>query len=296
MTRLQADLLLLFAAAIWGLAFVFQKSAMDHVGPLTFIAARGLVAALALAPLAIREQRRSSVRAGGGLLRIAGWGGALFFVAGWLQQYGLVTASVTNTGFLTSLYVIFTPFIVWIAFRKPPARIVAVAVAMAAAGTWALGGGNVDGFGAGDLLVAVSAIFWAIHLVVTGASSKHEAPITFTCLQFAVVAAIALAAALVFENLDTRALLAAWSSILYVGVLSSALTFTLLAVAMKHTPASEAAILVSMETVFAALAGALLLGERLSLLGWTGAGLMLAATLLVQLAPTLDKKMRAGPV
>jgi len=296
MTRLRADLLLLFAAAIWGLAFVFQKTAMDHVGPLTFIAARGLVAAAALAPLAFLEQRRNPAPMGGGLLRIAGWGGALFFVAGWLQQYGLVTASVTNTGFLTSLYVIFTPFIVWIAFRKPPARVVAIAVALAAAGTWALGGGNVGGFGTGDLLVAVSAIFWAIHLVVTGASGKHDAPLTFTCIQFAVVAAIAMAAAVMFEGVEARSLLAAWDSILYVGVLSSALTFTLLAVAMRHTPAAEAAILVSMETVFAALAGAFLLGERLSLLGWAGAGLMLAATLLVQLAPTLTRKLATPPV
>src|SRR5689334_17460533 len=104
MSRLHADIALLFAAAVWGFAFVFQKSAMDHIGPLTFIAARGIVAAIALAPLAIRELRAAPPPARPGFLPIAIWGGAAFFVAAWLQQAGLRTASVTNTGFLTALY------------------------------------------------------------------------------------------------------------------------------------------------------------------------------------------------
>jgi drug/metabolite transporter (DMT)-like permease len=148
----------------------------------------------------------------------------------------------------------------------------------------------------GDALVAVSALFWAIHLVVTGNSSRHGVPILFTCLQFAVVALLALTGAMIFEPIDGAALLAAWDSILYVGVLSSALTFTLLAVAMKRTPASEAAILVSMETVFAALAGALLLGERLAPIGWAGAGALFLATLLVQLAPLLDRRKTSAKI
>lgn len=290
MTRLQADLLLLLAAIIWGVAFVFQKTAMDHIGPLLFIASRAAVAALALAPLAIIEWRRADPAKLPGLGKTALAGGAFFFIAGWLQQFGIITATVTNTGFLTSLYVIFTPFIVWVVTRKPPARVVGVAVVLATVGAWALGGGTAGGFSIGDGFVAVSALFWAIHLVVTGNSSRHGVPIVFTCLQFAVVAVVAFAGALIFEPIEASALLAAWDSILYVGVLSSALTFTLLAVAMKRTPASEAAILVSMETVFAALAGALLLGERLAPIGWAGAAALFLATLLVQVAPVIERR------
>jgi drug/metabolite transporter (DMT)-like permease len=165
-------------------------------------------------------------------------------------------------------------------------------VILAFAGSWALGGGTLSGFSHGDVLVAICAVFWAMHMVVTSRSPRFGVPLSFTCIQFATVAAIAATAALLFEPISVPALASASGAILYVGVLSSALTFTLLAVAMKHTPASEAAVLVSMETVFAAIAGALLLGERLSPIGWLGAGLLFAASLLVQLAPraklTLD--------
>ena len=113
MNRLNADLILLAAAVIWGLAFLFQKSAMAHVGPLTFIAARSALAALALAPLAWREHAQAGAPMPRGLLPIACGGGLLFFVAAWLQQAGLQTATVTNTGFLTALYVVITPFIAW---------------------------------------------------------------------------------------------------------------------------------------------------------------------------------------
>src|SRR5262245_18119287 len=111
MSRFEADLALVFAAVIWGVAFVFQKEAMSHVGPLTFLAARGFVAALALLPLAIQEAREQEGDNGLAFLPIAVLGGAAFFVGGWLQQSGLVTATVTNTGFLTALYVVITPLI-----------------------------------------------------------------------------------------------------------------------------------------------------------------------------------------
>ncbi len=188
MSRLHADIALLFAAAVWGIAFVFQKSAMDHIGPLAFIAARGVVAALALAPLALREHRRAPKPAGKGFWAIAVWGGGVFFVAAWLQQAGIVTATVTNTGFLTALYVVITPFIAWGWSSKVPSAVVWPAVALSAIGTWLLGGGTLSAFSWGDQLVALSALFWAIHVVVTGRASPHGRPVAYTAIQFAVVA------------------------------------------------------------------------------------------------------------
>ena len=118
MRRIHADLLLVLAAVVWGVAFVFQKTAMDHIGPLLFIASRSVVAALALTPLALYESARAGKRLPTGLLSAAVFGGAIFFCGATLQQVGIVTATATNAGFLTALYVVFTPFLVWLVMRR----------------------------------------------------------------------------------------------------------------------------------------------------------------------------------
>lgn len=292
MSRLNADIALLFAAVVWGVAFLFQKSAMDHIGPLAFIAARGAVAALALAPLAWREHRQVAAPTGRGFWSIALWGGLAFFVAAWLQQAGLMTATVTNTGFLTALHVVITPFIAWGWSGKVPNAVVWPAVALSALGTWLLGGGTLAAFSTGDGLVAVSAAFWAIHVVITGRASPFGRPIAFTAVQFTVVAVLAAAGAALMETTTLDGLARAAVDIAYVGLLSSALTFTLLTVALQHTPPSEAAVIVSMETVFAALAAYLVLGERLAAIGWAGAALILAATLLLQIGSAISARWR----
>ncbi len=285
MNRLQADLVLLVCAAIWGFAFLFQKSAMAHVGPLLFIAARSLVACAALAPLVVREQRQQATP---GLAVVAGpalVAGLAFFCGATFQQVGLVTATVTNTGFLTALYVVFTPIIAWVLMRRAPSPVVWVAVAISFVGTWLLGGGEIAAFSRGDILVAISATFWALHVVLLGRASRLDAPMSFTAFQFAVVGVIALAAALMFEDIRLDGLRAAAVDIAFVGLLSSALTFTLFTMALRWTQPTEAAIIVSTETLFAAFGAWLLLGERLPLIGWLGAAAILAAILLVQLGP-----------
>jgi drug/metabolite transporter (DMT)-like permease len=290
MRRLQADALLLFAAAVWGLAFVFQKTAMEHVGPLLFIAARGVIAALALAPLAVIEMRRTGGARVRDVLGVALAGGGAFFLGAAFQQFGIKTATVTNTGFLTALYVVIVPFLAWIAYRRAPGALIWPAAALSFAGTWLLGGGTIGGFSGGDGLVAICAVFWALHVVVTGRAARHGRPVLFTCLQFATVAALGLAGALAAETITVAGLVAAGPEILYVGLLSSALTFTILSMAMRYTSPSEAAVIVSTETLFAALAGAVMLGERLTPVAWAGAGLILFAVLLVQIGPSLGRR------
>ena len=298
MRRAHANLLLVLAAVVWGVAFVFQKTAMDHIGPLLFVAARSTVAALALAPLALREARHATDHFAPGLFSIAALGGGMFFLGAIIQQVGIITASVTNTGFLTALYVVITPFLVWLVMRRAPTWVVWPAVAMSFIGIWLLGGGTIGSFAHGDLLVAISAFFWAAHVVVVAQATRYARPVTFSAIQFAVVALLGLTGAIMFEPISFSALAAAWLEIAYVGLLSSALTFTLLAIALQHTPPTEAAIIVSSETLFAALAAYLVLGERLSLVGWCGAGLILAAVLLVQAGPSLLHRWRRadGPV
>ncbi|HEY7549501.1 MAG TPA: DMT family transporter [Hyphomicrobiaceae bacterium] len=297
MSRLNADIVLLLAAAVWGVAFLFQKSAMDHIGPLAFIAARGTVAALVLAPLAWRERRRAAPPAGLPFFGIAAWGGVAFFVAAWLQQAGIQTATVTSTGFLTALYVVLTPLIAWAWSGRVPGPMVWPAVALSALGTWLLGGGELGGFAFGDRLVALSALFWALHVVITGHAAPFGRPLAFTALQFAVVGTLAALAAAFTETTTLDGLARAAPDILYVGLLSSALAFTVLTVALQHTPPSEAAVIVSIETVFAALAAFLVLGERMPAVGWLGAALILGATLLLQVGAALRLRLgRTGTV
>lgn len=295
MRRIHADLLLLLAAAIWGLAFVFQKTAMDHVGPSTFIAARSLIAAAALAPFAWSERGRLG-RVPGKLIRIAMAGGLLFFVGAVFQQFGLMTATVSNTGFLTALYMILTPFMAWFWLRQRLTMTVWTAVCISFGGVWLLAGGSVSGFTRGDLLVAVCAVFWALHITVTASATVFSRPATFTAVQFATVGSFGAVSAALTESVAIEALFAAAPQILFVGVLSTAFTFTLLAIAIKHTTAAEAAIIMSLETVFAAIAGAMLLGERLSVVAWVGAALILSAIALVQLnkEPGRPSKLTKG--
>lgn len=277
-SRWTGDILVLLAAIIWGVSFYFQKAAMDHVGPLLFLGLRAVIAAICLAPFAWREARHDP-----GVLRIAVLGGGTFFIAAAIQQTGMVEATVTNTGFLTALYVVVTPFVVWLCQRRSPPSTIWVGAALAFAGTWLLSGGSYAAFTPGDWLVALSSVFWSTFIVITGISAKYQAPMTYTGAQFVVVAILALGSAAAFEPISFGAIRAAIIPIAYVGLLASALVYAVLAVAMRRVPASRAAILLSTETIFSAAAGAVMLGERLPVIGWAGAALMLAAVLVVQL-------------
>lgn len=291
MGRLKADFLLLLAAAVWGVAFYFQKSAMEHIGPFLFIASRGLVAAICLTPLALLEARSVAVPWSGSFVKLAMAGGLIFLTAAAVQQIGIVDATVTNAGFLTGLYVIATPLIAWVLFGMRPAMHVWIAVALAFTGVWLLAGGTVGGFSTGDGLIAISASFWALHMVMTSrASVRYGRPVAYTAMLFAFVACSGAVLAITFETNTLDGLINALPAIAYVGVLSSALTFTLLAIALKNTPPSEASILMSTETLFAAAAGVLLANEWLAPIGWIGAGLMFSASILVQIGPFLERR------
>jgi drug/metabolite transporter (DMT)-like permease len=278
----RGDALVLTAALIWGLAFYFQKTAMLHVGPLLFLALRSVVAAAALLPFALREQRKPRATAAS-VLPIAALGGSVFLLAGVLQQTGIVTATVINTGLLTALYVVATPFAFWAIERKRPPGFIWIAVALAFLGVWGLSGGGFGNLSGGDALVALAAVVWGLHIVVTGKSGRLTQPLTYTFAQFVVVAALSLVLALVFEPLSFAAIVAAADSILYVGLLSSALAYVMMAIALQHMPAPRASILLSVEVLVSAAAGYVLLGERLPPLGWAGAVLIFAAVVFVRL-------------
>jgi drug/metabolite transporter (DMT)-like permease len=291
LTRTKADLLVLFAALIWGVAFYFQKSAMSHIGPFLFLGLRSILAAAALLPFALREWQ-ASPPSSPPIRPFALLGGVVFFTAAALQQVGIVTATVTNTSFLTALYVVVTPFLLWLLRHERPGPRIWLASCLAFIGIWALGGGAIGTFSQGDMLIAVSSIAWSLYMVVTSASGKLAKPMQYTFIHFLVVAALALSCAGYFEKIEGAAITAAAVPLLYIGLLSSAFTFALMAHVVRHIPASRASILLSTEVLFGAASGFIMLDERLSPIGWAGAALMFCAILMIQSASRRTQEKR----
>ncbi len=286
--KLKADLLLLLAAAIWGFAFVAQRAGMEHVGPFTFNTARFALGALVLLPFIGRRawQGMTSGEAWrGGILA-----GLLLFAGTSLQQWGIVSTTAGKAGFITGLYVIIVPIIgIWEGRRT-------------GMGTW-LGGilaviglyllSVREGFrmGGGDLLVLGGAVVWAMHVVAIARLTRRLEPRLIAFQQFAVTALLSAVCAFLFEPGQILDLAPALWPVLYAGVMSTALAFTLQVVAQKRAHPAHAAVLLSLEAAFALLGGWWLLGEAFSSRALTGCALMLAGMLLSQLM-TLRGKPR----
>lgn len=282
---------------IWGLAFVAQKSAMAHVGALTFAGERLLLGGVVLLPFMFAELKRKDVKLSSFSPRLWGQIGLLcaaYLLGSLLQQFGLAETSVTNAGFLTALYVLFVPLIAFVAIRARPHPVIYAGAPLALIGIFYLNGGHLSALNFGDLLVIGSAVFWGAHVFLLGLLSRATAlPVTLSAISFLVVGAICMALAFAFETPSLAGLSAIWVEVLYVGVMSTALAFTLQAIAQQHVPAANAAIVLSAESLFAALGGALILGERLSPVGYAGASLIFFAIILVEAVPAIAARRAA---
>lgn len=293
MTRLRADLLLLLTAMIWGTAFVAQKVGNEAIGPFLFVAGRFFLSALLLIPLARREARTGDNK----LQRrdwLLGLGiGAALFSGSSLQQVALNSTSVTNAGFLTALYIAFVPFVGWIVVRTPVRPMVLAAVAVSLLGAWLLADEGATPLTRGDLLVVGSAVLYALHIVLVSIFLRQTNRPFFLCLlQYSMTAVFAAAVGFAVEPVNLEELRGALPTILYAGILSGGLGYTFQIVAQRHTPATEAALIMSMESVFAALAAAILLGERLTVLAAVGCGLVLFGVIMVEVGPALPRRGR----
>lgn len=291
MSRLQANGLLLLAALIWGSAFVGQVQGMADVGPLSFTSLRFALGALVVAPLAWREWRAlRAVGLAGGRDRWAWTGvlGSLLCVGVVMQQIGLMSTSVTHAGFLTALYVPLVPLLAWGFQRAKTHWSVWLAIAASLLGIALLTGAHsLQALSTGDAWVLASALPWSVHVLWVGqAANRLRGAYLLACGQFAVCALISGALGLATEPLTAAGLRGAAGAIAYTGILSVGVGFTLQVVAQRHAAPTAAAILLSSETVFAALFGAVLLGDRLSATGLAGCAIILAAILLVQCLPS----------
>ncbi len=296
MSRIQANLLLLVTALIWGSAFIAQNKGMSTIGPLSFTGLRFLIGALVVAPLAWREWRQNTLpftrRDAAKILGL----GLLMLLGAALQQVGIQYTSVTNAGFLTALYVPMVPLLSWALMRHLPHWSTWPGALACVAGAWLLSGAQALQIAPGDFWVAASALPWAFHVLLVGrVADGMRAPFLVACGQFLVCGILALAGGLAVEPLNWTRINASLVPLLYAGVLSVGVAFTAQVVAQRHAHATDAAIILSAETVFAAIFGYLLLGERLGTAGLLGCGLILASMLSIQLLPLLRPfRSRAG--
>ena len=287
MSRTTANFLLILVAMVWGGAFVAQNHGMDHMGPLMFTGVRFLMGALVVTPLVWRERRQIVAerrkRTWRDTAQIAGLGVLLSLGAN-LQQIGIGGTSVTNAGFLTAVYVPLVPVLGWLLFRQLPHWSVWPGVLACLLGAYLLSGASGFDIGAGDLWVIAAAIPWAFHVLLVGrVADRLHAPYLVACGQFFICGLMALLWGLAVEPLDWDGIQAAAIPLAYAGFASVGFAYTAQVVAQRFAHATDAAIVLSSETLFAALCGYWWMGDRIGARGLLGCALIFISMMAVQL-------------
>ena len=286
--RLKADLTLLLVSVIWGSAFVAQRVAGQQGSVYLFNAARYLLAALVVLPIAIRAGRASSPtsqvanrtypREQYKWMFIAGF---VLFLGSALQQAGMVYTTAGNAGFITSLYVVLVPFALFFGWREKPHWMSVVAVVLAGVGAFLLSTGGRFQVRSGDALELIGAFFWTLHVIVLGKYASKFESMSFSAGQLIVCGVLNLAVGLLVEPMmkfNGQLLFA----IAYTALFSLGLCYTLQIWAQRHTPPADAALILSLESVFAVISGWLILNEKLVAIQIWGCVLIFVAVVLSQ--------------
>lgn len=296
MNKTKNTLLLLLTAFIWGVAFVAQSVGMDYVGPLTFNASRFIIGAVFLIPciafldtlkkkdtdtsgkpLANSESQDKKTLLIGGLCC-----GIAIAVASTLQQYGISMTTVGKAGFITALYIVIVP-ILGIFLKKKPRLIIWVSVILALAGLYFLCMTDSLSFSKGDTMVLLCALAFSIHILIIDYFSPKVDGVRMSCIQFFIAGILCGIPALIFEHPEFSSLIAAWAPILYAGILSCGVAYTLQIVAQKNYDPTIASLILSLESVFSVLAGWVILHQALAPREIFGCVLVFIAIILVQL-------------
>lgn len=285
--------LLFLTAFIWGSSFVAQSNAMDYIGPLTMNGMRSLLAAISIGIAIIvtqsfknkrftiiapstAEQRKKTLISG--LIC-----GGLITVATTIQQFGIKYTTVGRSGFITALYIVMVP-IIGLFFGERPNWNLWVAVLVALCGfalICLIGSGGA--LSLGDLLVLISAVFYALHIFAVGKLVHNVSGLFLSFMQFAVCAVFDLILAAIFETVDFSAMLAAWWPIIYAGVFSGGIAYTFQIIGQKYVPATVAVLIMSLESVIAAISGRVMKNEIMSVYELVGCCLVFGAVILAQL-------------
>ncbi len=302
--ELKASIMLFATAIIWGLAFVAQAAGMEHLGPLSFTASRCFVAVVFLyltykffmmKSASYREEKFDMKRTlvGGSIC------GLVFTIAINLQQVSLIYTTAAKASFLTALYIVFIPVIGLFFGRRPSVKII-ICIFLAMVGTYLLsinGGLNIN---RGDLIVILSALVFAIHILLLTKYSTNTNAVLVSLVQFAVCGVISLVGALVLEDISMEAILKSQATILYVGILSSGVGFTIQLMALKDLEPVVASMICSLESVFGALFGWLILSQEMTEREIFGAIIIFLATIFAQvpietyLEKRLERKLNRG--
>lgn len=294
--QLQGSLLLVLATLIWGSTFVAQSSGMDHIGPFTFLAIRNVMGAAFLFLLSlvtdrfVKDGKTSKQRwTNPKLWKAAVLCGTPLFLAAGLQQMGIVSTDPGKSGFLTAMYIVFVP-IFGMFLKKKPSKWIPLSVLLAVVGLYFLSCVGVTSVSAGDLLLISCAIVYAIQILCIDLFANDLDSVRLNCLCCAIASVLAAVVTFAVEAPTWEAVNGCWGALLYAGILSSGIAFTLQMAAQKHVEASTASLLMSLESVFAVLSGWVVLGDTLSIWESIGCVLIFVAILLSQIP---DKKKAA---
>lgn len=296
--QLRGGAMLMLTALIWGTAFVAQSVGMDYLGPCAFTAVRNFIGCVALLPvIGLASRLRSGAQPeeaapAPGKKALFGWGAACGLLLGGatlLQQAGMQTASAGKAGFLTALYIVIVPVLGIFLGRRPGLK-VWMGVVLALVGAYLLSVKGGAGIASGDLLVIASAVVFSLHILVIDFVPAGVDGVRLSCVQFLVAGVFALVLALFLESFTWRDILSAWVPLLYTGVVSSGVGYTLQILGQRTVNPTVASLILSLESVFAALAGWAILGQALSLRELFGCALVFVAVILAQLP---SKKGRA---
>ncbi len=295
--KMIGSLLLVLVAVIWGTAFVFQRSGMEQIEPITFNAARMTLAAAAIGIVSLfiktkphiksieqkNKYHRNTVK--GGILC-----GVFLASASIFQQMGIVYTTAGKAGFITALYILIVPVLNLVIFKKRGTLAVWIAVLLGIVGMYLLCMNEGFSLSQGDALILICALLFSGHILCCDYFVSTCNPIRMSAIQFITTAAISWIVAFIFEAPSPEKILSAIIPILYCGIISGGIGYTLQIVAQKHTDPAVASLLMSLESVFAVIAGALILNEVMSIRELTGCIIMFAAIILAQLPFSRTKK------
>jgi drug/metabolite transporter (DMT)-like permease len=299
MTRFRADLVLLLVALIWGSAFAVQRIATQYFDAFTFNGLRFLLGGLILFPFSKMNPLNRNHRSHAGMnsgtekaiilqvldrksLTFILVGGALLFGAAGMQQAGLETTTAGNAGFITTLYIVLVPVILMVFWREKIHWVSWLGAGIAISGSLLLSTRGTLHLASGDALVMGGALLWALHLILVSRAAKHMDVLTFSTGQYIVAGMVNILVSMGMQ-MPFSGLTSGWWTIIYIGMLSTAVGYTLQVVGQKYAPPTDATILLSMEAVFAAVTGFIFLGETMQPVQLAGCGLILLAVLITQL-------------
>lgn len=285
---LKSDLLLLLTSAIWGLAFVAQLKGMEFIGPYLYNAIRFFIGSFSLIPLILyikKKRNRAHIKMASisrkGLVLVGLLAGVVLFSGASLQQVGLQYTTAGKAGFITGLYVVLVPLL-GILLKHKTGVPTWIGALLAVFGLYLISVRDEGGIGRGDFLVLLSSFCFAVHVLLIDHYSKKIEPVLLASMQFFWCALVSLVVAIISEPIEFHSIISATVPILYGGIGSVGIAYTLQVVAQRSAPPAHSAIIMSFESVFAVVGGVLFLSEMMVLRGWIGCILMLIGMILSQ--------------